>query len=973
MDWLTPGTVEPHLVRAVLVAVEQDGDEAHDPLAGPVDDALRLARQLLEQRVPADNISLLLTPRDDARAETEAEAARLGLQITPASLKSVVHTIPSLAEGNHCETLILFWSGHGAMTDTDRVVFVEDATSSQPWAVSLTRLCELLRQRANQSLRRQVLLIDACAWQLGAADESPALISLPTAGRPARPPVEQFVLYASREGEGALNHPGRAAGEFAETVLAALAERPAEFPPDIGHLTRRVETYFTERDKDFARQTPVSVYRRSPGGSERETVGGLTDARPELPVAPAHLRRAVGELHEMSRVHIAKFLRASREIAALEGKSPIDVPFRTLTREAGHPAGAAYHSVVRFYNQLPRGCLVVTGPAGSGKTFLAAHIVDLLLRQRGPRTSESGPTWHPVPVLVSLYHWKPSNLPRPDGTRSYEEDLFRRFEQWLADELVTQQFCSNPRAALDLVRGRWVLPVLDGLDEARGTVVRGIGGPSVASRTGTGPADLVPPVHDPDPITQLVPAINRYMRQAGSPLIVTTRTADDDESPTTRLQGCVVEMERLSVAEIERALRAAFPGYSDTPEWADVRHDLSPRGARLVARRLDTPWKLVLAVRALHSPGPVVHPYELAEQGEGVDEALQERFLAAFVPAACVDQVADVPRWTDPAVVTPWLARIARHLDSEGSGDLTLNGLWTIAGRGRVRAAQAAVHVLVVTFFAVACVLAVAGGPGNGAHAWHAVADSPSLSGHAACRFWATCAFAALLVTAALVTACMPYSMIPKVARRTRGLRMRRMKSDTKTRLRRLLSGCEIGSAIGTAFGVSTFLLFGPWAGFTVGCAVGVPLGWLMEARVGLDRTLSGNFAPEFYWACEGIAALLGGATGAALFAWAGGGAWAGAAFGTALGYFGAFAVGLIAWLRYVVAMSLMKARGQLPWKMAAFLDWAHRVGILRVQGVSWQFRHAELRTWLAAQPEADETRSRKRPGRTRRFMPTPW
>ncbi|WP_189269227.1 NACHT domain-containing protein [Streptomyces fuscichromogenes] len=966
----------PHLVRAVLVAVEQDSHDSHDSLAGPAADVLRLARHLLDKGVPAGNISLLITPRDEARAETEREAEKLGLPFAPASLKNVVDNTPGRPEQSRCEVLILFWSGHGAMTDSsppERILYVEDATAQQPWALSLAQLCFFLRQRVNQSLQRQVLLIDTCAWYLDAADGQPMLIPLPTAGRAARRPVEQFVLCASRDGQGALNHPGRAASEFAEVVLAALAEDPSGVPPDIGHLTQRVENHFNERNSDYTRQTPVTLYRRSPNGSERDISSGLTDARPQLPAAPAHLRPAVGELHERSRLLIGRFLDSSPGISAVEGAGLIDVPFRTLTRNTGHPPGAAYESVVRFYNHLPRGCLVVTGQAGSGKTFLAAHLVDLLLRQRRPRTSESEPAWHPVPVLIPLYHWKPPSRLQPDGTRSYEDDLLRYFENWLADELVVQQLCTHGRTARALVHGRWVLPVLDGLDEAHGAA----GGTTAQSparrRAGNSPADSMPSARDPDQVTQLVTAINRYTLREDSPVIVTTRDAQDDESPAARLQGCVVEMERLSVNDIETSLRTAFPGYLNAPEWADVRHDLSPQGARVVAHRLDTPWKLVLAIRALHSPDPVVHPHELAEQGHGVEEALHERLLAAFVPAACVEQVAEPPRWTDPAVVTPWLARLARHLESRDSGDLTLNGLWPMAGSGRVKAVQAVVHGLAVVFFALACVLAVAGGPGKGAYAWEALADSPALSGRAAFRFWGTCGFGVVLAGAAVFTACMPYSMIPKVVRRTRGLRLRRARKDTKTRLRRILSGCEIGSAIGTGFGLSTFLLFGPWPGIIVGCAVGIPLGWLMEAKVGLDRTLSGNFAPEFYWVCECAAALLGGVAGAVAFTFAGGGTWAGAVFGAAVGYFGSFAIGLIAWLRYVVAMSLMKGQGLLPWKMAAFLDWAHRVGILRVQGVSWQFRHAELRSWLAEWPDPDETPSGGGPRRARRFLPTPW
>jgi hypothetical protein len=187
----------------------------------------------------------------------------------------------------------------------------------------------------------------------------------------------------------------------------------------------------------------------------------------------------------------------------------------------------------------------------------------------------------------------------------------------------------------------------------------------------------------------------------------------------------------------------------------------------------------------------------------------------------------------------------------------------------------------------------------------------------------------------------------------------------------RICSAVEIGSAIGLAFGTASLLLFGWVWGLAVACVVGAPLGYGLEAKVGLDRTLSGNFAPAYYWAWEASSLVVGTGIGAAVFGLIGSSPWAGAGFGAAVGYFGAFAIGLIAWLRYVIAMTLMRLRGQLPWRIAAFLDWAHRVGVLRIHGVAWQFRHTELQQWLSSQPaEGPQPPSTSR--RRRRWLPSP-
>ena len=50
---------------------------------------------------------------------------------------------------------------------------------------------------------------------------------------------------------------------------------------------------------------------------------------------------------------------------------------------------------------------------------------------------------------------------------------------------------------------------------------------------------------------------------------------------------------------------------------------------------------------------------------------------------------------------------------------------------------------------------------------------------------------------------------------------------------------------------------------------------------------------------------------------------------------------------RYVVAVYLGGFRG-LPFRFAAFLNWCHSAGILRVSGIGYQFRHQELLDYLA-------------------------
>ena len=51
---------------------------------------------------------------------------------------------------------------------------------------------------------------------------------------------------------------------------------------------------------------------------------------------------------------------------------------------------------------------------------------------------------------------------------------------------------------------------------------------------------------------------------------------------------------------------------------------------------------------------------------------------------------------------------------------------------------------------------------------------------------------------------------------------------------------------------------------------------------------------------------------------------------------------------QYVITLWLLAARRKLPWRLLRFLEDAHRRGVLRQQGATYQFRHARLHERLA-------------------------
>ena len=55
------------------------------------------------------------------------------------------------------------------------------------------------------------------------------------------------------------------------------------------------------------------------------------------------------------------------------------------------------------------------------------------------------------------------------------------------------------------------------------------------------------------------------------------------------------------------------------------------------------------------------------------------------------------------------------------------------------------------------------------------------------------------------------------------------------------------------------------------------------------------------------------------------------------------------AWGDYTICRIYLALNGRLPWRLMSFLDDAHKLGVLRQNGVNYQFRHVELQERLAS------------------------
>jgi hypothetical protein len=153
--------------------------------------------------------------------------------------------------------------------------------------------------------------------------------------------------------------------------------------------------------------------------------------------------------------------------------------------------------------------------------------------------------------------------------------------------------------------------------------------------------------------------------------------------------------------------------------------------------------------------------------------------------------------------------------------------------------------------------------------------------------------------------------------------------------------GLVLGLAMGLALGFALGFEFGFRVWFPIGLAVGFVTGPAMSlttGREGWHKTpaqVSAGIRGR-------LGDLIGEITSALRF-----GLVAGLAFGLVAG-FAAAAAGT-SWGQFTILRAWLAVRGRLPLRLMAFLDDAHRRGVLRQAGAAYQFRHARLQDHLAA------------------------
>jgi tetratricopeptide (TPR) repeat protein len=561
------------------------------------------------------------------------------------------------------------------------------------------------------------------------------------------------------------------------------------------------------------------------------------------------------------------------------------------------PLEGDVEAIVAAFRDLPHRQLVVLGEPGAGKSVLAMLLTLRLIEDPEAR--------QPVPVLLPIASWNPTvELPQEFVARRLGEEY----------EFLAERGAHGRSVAELLVAQGRVLPVLDGLDE------------------------LPTEWH-----CRALEALYRFSA-AGRPLIVACRSQEYEQavirSGVVLSRAAVVEIDPIDAVQAIAFLSVPAPGRS---RWQPVFEHLRQHPHGPLAQALSTPLMVVLASTTYRSP--TTDPSVLLEFRDkaSVVRVLIDRFVTSVYQADHPEPraVARAQRLRsyEPGRAGRWLSCLAYHLYQAGTPDLW----WWQLSPGLLAARPKRVQRLVPILTVLIVAIAVGVVTGMVVGIWPAVRA-------------AAVAFGVVAVSASGVFRSLwPGGYPPYVVLKYRSRRWRRIWA---TGLR---------MAFGVMFGLMASLLISmPLLGLVGGLLCGfvavVSPAWSVPIRARRSSprlTLLANYR-------NAVAA-------AAQHGLTGGGIFAAAAFtfgssdvlivgctaGLVYAVSAAYCAGLWTWTRFRLAHLQLAMRGWLPLRLWTFLDDAHRRGMLRQAGTTWQFRHALLQDHLARDVHREHLRAR--------------
>jgi DNA-binding SARP family transcriptional activator len=714
------------------------------------------------------------------------------------------------------------------------------------------------------------------------------------------------------------------------------------------------------------------------------------------PAAASAAAPATADLLDAATEALSRAIRWQwqAEVALRQLPDPHPIPVRWLPSDpAGMPAEIrgtdlrtdAIESVATAFQALHRRRLVVLGPAGSGKSTLAMLLTVELATRRRPD--------EPVPVLLSLDSWQ-----------SGEEHLHTWLRRRLAEEypvlLDAGRFGAS--AIADLVADRRILPILDGLDELparrRSAALRALNRSLLATdavvltsrpaeyREAAAEGEALAGATAVESLPVRVQDAVGYLRgSAGPPRAerwapVCTELSDRPDGPlaTTLTNPLALMMTRLVYGgSLDPAELAGAGRFADRAAIEGHLLDLlvptlvELDGHRQASTRLRG-WEvatfqgwLAFLARLTHRQGTYSIMWWRLPEAVGPLAGRTGRSVVAAVLTALVGLLVIAPTALPAYGVAAGLLICLKHCLAYGLGTLAA-GLCTDPGPaagtvGRDRPRGILTSAL-RTGLAGGAVLGMIEGIGK---AIQAGAGQGLITG-TAYGLGMSVAFGMGAVIAAV-----PSPTTTDLRLRLRGRALLRMLG------RGLAAGAAVGLAIGTASQaaleivdrggvvVEADLVIGLFPGLTFGLVAGFASALIHWSRQPVVVDEAHSLRSTLVADRRQYLALLGMVTATIVVAFTLGavislradlasnvrhGIQAGLAGSVVL----AVAFGFTAaWPRYQVARAWLALNRRLPWRLLAFLEEAHRIGVLRRVGATYQFRHVTLQDHLAARDEA--------------------
>jgi hypothetical protein len=256
---------------AVVVGIEEYKAGNEWRLDGPALDACLFARWLTTRGVPADRITLLVSPLPENAHEVEEQSQGYGYRVRAAATHAMVRDVfTRYLPSETSSLLILYWGGHGVIEEEERRLIYADATTLDKRNLNLSSLLKSMRSSTFARHPQQLGFVDAClnlVTELGWEGRMPSEAF--TEGR-QEPERDQRVLLAASPGERAVNLDALKTGLFSQVLREAFDALPADtWPPDADGLRDFINDRFKQlRREDSTQQVPSHLWFRSRSGED---------------------------------------------------------------------------------------------------------------------------------------------------------------------------------------------------------------------------------------------------------------------------------------------------------------------------------------------------------------------------------------------------------------------------------------------------------------------------------------------------------------------------------------------------------------------------------------------------------------------------------------------------------------------------------------------------------------------------------